>query len=207
MSKDYVPVLFHGPYLETTTSGYGKLEAKRYEELNTLDSTYYIKTKKPNTHNSFSRLDEYLLQFGNHCYTNLEIKRDSFHISKNIEASIHRTVLRLGMQKRTFYNSFNWSSIYRIKKIAPEMGVDLLLSSKNPILLRFFAFCGSRLLRPDFIHFPTKVVTNSLLQQYLKKYQIVVWTENHLEKIRLLHKMGVSLVITDNMQAYNVLRL
>ena len=49
LTKDNIPIIFHGPYLEKTSSGKGKAENKNLSELKQLDWGYYTKSKKNET--------------------------------------------------------------------------------------------------------------------------------------------------------------
>ena len=200
VSKDNVPIVFHGPRLETTTSGQGWAERKTFNELKGLDWGFYTHrsarpTKKPVP---ILSLEEYLVAFGKKCYTNIEIKRNRLWTGVNLENKILELVRKYQLERRVFFSSFHFLSLYKLRKLASDCSIGLLIAPN--LLHEMFAGFFRKIIRPNSVHMHTSVLTKKKVAKWKKRgYYFVIWGENSLENLEKLFKWGVDLAIVDDL--------
>lgn len=194
-TKDNKIILFHGPLLESTTSGKGRLEDLDSSDLIKIDWDDYLKNE---IFVATPYLEHYFEEVAPKVITNIELKRDWFDTSHGLEAETVRLIRKHKLEKRVFISSFNPFALRRFHKLAPDIGIGLLV---NPGL--FFDF-RETLLRhftcPDFIHPPEEACTKKRIAKWKKKgYSVHVWTVDSLERAKELISWGADLIITNNM--------
>ena len=201
LSEDGIPVIFHGPLLQKNTSGVGKVENRKFNYLKSLDWGNYTK-KLPNStdqkHISILTMEDYLKIFGHRCYTNIEIKRDVFNFKNGLEESVIALVRKYKLEKKVFFSSFNWISLYKIKKYAPDIAIGVLVSNRwytffwLPFLLKN--------IQPDFVHPQASFLTKSRVKKWKNKgYNVIIWGENSYEKIKTFFQWGLDIAIVDDL--------
>ena len=201
ISKDGTPLLFHGPYLQKNTEGNGRVETKNFQELATLNWGHYL---SDGTRYPVTSLLTHLKSISNTCFTNIEIKRDARDFSRGLEEKVFE--IATPFENRIFFSSFNYLSLYRIRKLIKISGKKIplgVLVDTIP-LFRMVLYLKRLLFLPDSLHPPATKVTRKFVTRYKKAgYNIVVWYTNDPEKIRALLDWGVDLVIVDDMTLIN----
>ena len=192
-TKDNVAVLFHGPKLENTTNGHGRIEETLFSEIIKLNFAAYLPEHPPTR---VTTLVDYLQNIGGDVLTNIELKRDRWDFSRGLEEAVVAAVETTQSSSRIFYSSFNWYCLWRLKKLAPHSGIGLLLEPGHFFWLR--DFIGRILLKPDLIHPHYTMATAQRIKKYKKKgYAIALWTVNEEEQIKNFFAHGVDIIITD----------
>ena len=198
LSKDSVPVIFHGPDLKLTTSGSGKLESKTIDYLETLDWGYYLATEKGHKKVRVPLFREYVKTTAISVLSNIELKRDFWDLKPGLEKSVTALVQTSKNRNRIFYSSFSPFALLEVRKYDPQTGIALLIESGWFLSLRL-KFLASITL-PDFINPPDSEVDREFVVNWKTRgYSIIVWTVNSLERARQLKEWGVDMVITDDM--------
>jgi len=201
ITRDNIPLVFHGKNLTRTTSGSGILENKFYKEIQNLDWGYYLKEEKTHKKQPPLTLSDYLNKFGKKSYTNIELKHDWYRLNYKLENSV-LDICRPDFEKKIFFSSFNILAIRYMKNKAPQVPTGLLVEPGVFMSLRILA--GILVARPDFIHLPLKGTSkNTIKILQKKKYPIIIWTVNKKEDYQLLKSLGVTLVITDNIEEFS----
>ena len=224
LSKDGAIVLFHGPKLERTTTGFGKLEKKTFAELATLDWGYYLENSVVNENRNdgiekkttkrrkinITTLDEYLKEFGATCITNIEIKKEWYMLNRRLENSVMECIKKHKLEKRIIFSSFNVLSMRYIRQKFPEMPVGILKDKSSPLLpfwapllLKMFI----KIVKPDSLHLHPKLVRAKRIRKYKEKgYGILVWKINDKKTYRFMKNVGVDIAVTDNINLIKELK-
>lgn len=110
---------------------------------------------------------------------NIEIKSNTL-FSNGIEKEVYKVIKKLNLEKKVIVSSFNPFSLYRFKKIAPEILRGLLLSKENvPFYIKnlwFWEFAA-----PDYIHFHADYLNELIVYEFDKKgYGTVFWGIDNL---------------------------
>ena len=201
LSLDGVPVIFHGPYLEKNTSGVGTVEKNTFAYLKSLDWGFYTKTKlsedTPYTPVPILTLEEYLQRFAYRGYTNIEIKRDLGNLTLGLEEAVVDLVKKYKLEDRVFFSSFHWFSLFRLKKLAPQVALGALFDKKwyYPLLFWFVL----KTISPDFIHPKASLLTKNKVSKWKQEgYTIVTWGENKDDILLEYFSWGLDIAIVDD---------
>lgn len=200
-TKDDIPVLFHGPRLQRTTSGKGRLENFTLDQLAPLDWGRYLRTENDlkKGHDPLTTLETYFRQIPPHILTNVEIKRDICRFGfKNEKASL-ATIMKMKREDAVIVSSFHLLSLlyYRLK--APNIARGVLV--ENTAYLPMWLLIMRALAKPRTIHLPYKACKPRRVAALQKKgYAIVAWVANSEQEIENLKTMQINYAITDNME-------
>ena len=228
LSKDGKLILFHGPNLQRTTSGFGKLEKQTFNELKKIDWGYYLKNsaatslskktpptnlptaqkKRQKTTDSknqiieITTLDDYLKEFGKKCITNIEVKKEWYIFNRNLENRVIECVKQHKLEQRVLYSSFNILSMRYLRKKQAESVIGVL-KDKGPALLPFWAplllSIFVKIVKPDTINLHPSLATTNLVKKYKDRgYGVLVWKINDTKIYDTMKKAGVDVAITDN---------
>ena len=200
-TKDNVAVLFHGPFLEKTSNGYGRIEEKTFEEVSQLNFAKYIAQE---TFTPITRLDEYLSAMGTNTISNIEIKRDKQDKSLGLEEAVLEAIQKTDSIERVFVSSFNPFCLKRMQKLDHSLPLGLLIEPTR--FFGFFEVFNSRKLKLAAIHPHYSNITRKRVRRWHSKgLKIATWTVNDISKIRQLCDWGVDIIITDNIPAIHLL--
>ena len=200
ITLDLKTVLLHGPRLEQTTSGVGRVEKKTWAYLKNLDWGNYINNKKRTV--KPLQLPEYLKEFRNKVFTNIEIKHDWFVFNHKLENEIMKVCTESRFKGNYLYSSFNLWSLRYLRKVFPEAAIGILIGG-GPFTLLKIAF-GRMFVKPDTIHLPSYLATKKRIQKYKNSgYGILVWGINTQEQYEQMKSYGVNIIVTDNMELCN----
>lgn len=194
ISKDQVPVLFHGPLLQKNTDGRGRLEDLYIQDLEKLNwGQYCNKPAKVTT------LEHYLRTRDEKIITNVEIKRDFFDFSEGLENACHDVIDKGDFSNRVFYSSFHLLTLLRLRALNTKIPIGVLVDT-GPLAM-VALFFKKLLVQPDSIHPPSEKVTRARVKRWKKKgYNVIVWHENSLTRIKQYLDWGVDVCIVDNME-------
>ena len=190
VSKDNIPILFHGPKLQMTTSGLGRIETQSYENLKKINWGTYLEDKK---NYKISTLKELLKSQPSNIIFNIEIKRDWYQLLGKEKCIVDI----VKPYKNVFFSSFNLISLLQIRRYLPDIGIGLLITPG--FLFRFRLWLYQLLILPDFIHAPQEVASESFIREMNDKgYNTVFWPVNEIEKAKQIINWKSKFVITDN---------
>ncbi len=201
-TKDGEILLLHGPRLEQTTSGAGRMEDTPTADLSRLDAAHYLLTEHPQVKHRFEKiptLAEVLAAIHPEALINVEIKRDRWDFSYGLEEATLRVVLASPARDRVFLSGFHFMTLWRLRNMRCPLPVGLLVEpgifthAKN-FLYRF-------ILLPDNIHLHQSRESATYMRRLKRRgFGLVFWTVNDLTQARRLFEQGADVVITDRME-------
>jgi glycerophosphoryl diester phosphodiesterase len=201
-TRDGEIMLLHGPRLEETTSGTGRMEEISSSEISKLDAAHYLHREHPQAKHRYEKvptLREVLEAIHPEALINVEIKRDRWDFSYGLEEETVRVVLASSARNRVFLSGFHFLTIWRLKKMPCPIPVGLLVEpglfthAKN-WLYRF-------ILLPDNIHLHQSRESAAYMRRLKRRgFGLAFWTVNDLAQARRLFEQGTDIVITDRME-------
>jgi len=201
-TRDRQIMLLHGPRLEETTDGHGRMEDSDAQTVKKLNAAHYITHEHPTVkarRESVPTLPEVLTAISPQALINVEIKRDRWDFSRGLEEETLRLVLASPARDRVYFSGFHFLTLWRLRSLRCPLPVGLLVEpgifshSKN-FLYRF-------LLLPDNIHLHESRESATYMQRLKRRgYGLAFWTVNNLEQVHRLFATGADVVITDRME-------
>jgi len=201
-TRDRQIVLLHGPRLENTTDGQGRIEDHSYPHIQTLNAAHYL-THRPTVRRpertTLPTLTAALLKTGKNTIINIEIKRDRWDFSYGLEEETVHAVREAKAAHRVFFSGFHFLTLWRLRRMNTGIPVGLLI--EPGILARAKFWLYRLLLLPDNIHLHYTTPTPALMRSLKKQgYGLAFWTVNNEDVARGLFELGADVVITDKME-------
>ena len=207
LTRDKKIVLLHGPTLDHTTNGSGRIEEHTYHQIAGLDASHYLHasaqkslpgSKARDNREKIPLLSEVLARINKTSLVNVEIKRDRFDFNQKLEPLVDQVVHETGAAPRVCYSGFHFLTLWHMKKTGTRCPVGLLI--EPGLFARFKCWLYRHILLPDNIHLHHSTATAGLLRSLKRRgYGIAIWTVNDAERARELFSHGADMVITDNM--------
>ena len=194
--------LLHGPRLENTTDGRGRMENHYLADIRKLDAAHYLRRQKPVKKHKpvpVPTLKELLAEIPERSALNVEIKRDRWDVSPGLEDYIVRVVTLENAEKRVCFSGFHFLTLWNLRRYRSGIPVGLLIEPGPWALwkLHLYRF----LLLPDNIHLHFSTATPELMAALKKRgYGLAFWTVNDADVARGLFDLGADVVITDKME-------
>jgi len=140
-------------------------------------------------------LDEILDRFGPRIAFNLELKRATDADYDGLEAQALEAVEARGLLGRTLWSSFYDTVLARLRALAPDARVGLLISSRYPIHIVERA----RELGAEAIHPEASVVSAALVEEaHAAGLAVYVFTVDDPAQMRQLLALGVDGLFTNH---------
>ncbi|HXF11139.1 MAG TPA: glycerophosphodiester phosphodiesterase family protein [Desulfuromonadaceae bacterium] len=176
-------IVIHDDTLNRTTNGKGRLDAKTFRELRSLDAG---KGERIPT------LSEVFDAVNRRAVINIELKGPG--TAEPVARLIQERVKNRGWRFGDFLiSSFDWDQLEQIRKCCPRIRIGLL-TDKIPRDL----FPVAKQLEAWSIHPAAKRVTRALVRQaHRRKLKVYVYTVNHSKIMDALKDMGVDGLFTD----------
>ncbi len=195
--------LLHGPRLETTTDGRGRIEDTPSEEVRRLNAAHYLASTNPKAKKKsfepLATLEEVLTKVSKESRINIEIKRDRWDFSRGVEEETLRAVMSSSCADRVFFSGFHFLTLWRLRKFGTRIPVGLLIE-KSPVW-RLKLFIYRLMLLPDNIHLEYILADDKLLERLKKRgYGLAFWTVDDAKTVDALFAAGAGVVITNNME-------
>jgi glycerophosphoryl diester phosphodiesterase len=194
--------LLHGPRLENTTNGHGRIEAHYLADIRKLDAAHYLTRQKHNVKHkpvTLPTLREVFAQVPAHSALNVEIKRDRWDLSPGLEDLTVRVVTLENAEKRVCFSGFHFLTLWNLRRYRSGIPVGLLIEPGPWAIwkLHLYRF----ILLPDNIHLHYSTATPDLMASLKKRgYGLAFWTVNDEDVVRGLFELGADVVITDKME-------
>ena len=199
VSKDSVPFLLHDDNLDRTTTGIGCAANYMYQDIKKLDAGKFFYNKPTKIYPP--KLKEVLcLCSDNNIGINIELKSNLGFEKKNVEAVVN-LLNTYKFQNPYYFSSFDWQSVYNIKKLLPNSFAGILIDqfNKNVNLYNIVHTCRKYDL--FCCGFNEKIVTNEVLD-LCKKNNIIVTVYSSknisMKKAKKLWKIGVDSIFIDD---------
>ena len=191
MTQDGHIVVFHDERLNRTAGISGTIRSKRLEQLKKLDVGRW--RKKTFAGERILTLEEALETIGGNTNLCLEIKTFA-NAPPGIELKILFIVSHYDYLDRTIISSFNYPSLSRVRELAPEALLGLIVGSgtKNDPLET------ARSLAAHSLHVQKEIASREFLARaWDEGLDIYVWTVNEIREMEAMVSMGVQGLISD----------
>lgn len=197
LTKDNVVVIIHGPDLRKTTNGKGLIENTTFEDIRKLDASFYL-GKIGGKRYEIPTLEEYIQKLGIKIFTDIEIKKPWYLTSRVLEEEVIELVLKYNLQNRIIVTSFNIGSIRYIRQKYPQI-LTGIITSKNPRSL-FWIPVGVFWAKPDIVVLHRGLLTKNWVKfVHSRNCGFATWGANREDDFKQYVKMGIDIIITDNM--------
>ncbi len=208
MTRDKKIVLLHGPTLEHTTNGHGRIEEHTYHEIAQVNAAHYLSRapklpakSKPQREN-VPLLSEVLAQIQKTSLVNVEIKRDRWDLNAKLEPLTYQVVQESAALPRVCFSGFHFLTLFYLRKAQVTCPVGLLIEPGFAAQLKCWLY--RHLLLPDNIHLHHTTASAAYIRRLKRRgYGVAIWTVNDLSRARELLSHGADIVITDNMEFVN----
>ncbi len=193
LSADGVPVVIHDFTLERTTNGYGRVEEQTLDQLRELDAGGHFAPEFRGE--PIPTLAEVLDALGGALRINIELKSTS-RGDNGLETRVVELVRGRSLEGSIIFSSFNPLSLWRAKRLAPEVRRGLLYSRDMPFFLR--RAWAAPFLGLDAAH-PEAGMVDARYMRWAQGhgYRVNVWTVNEPPAMLRLMDLGVDALITD----------
>lgn len=201
-TADGAIVLLHGPRLQNTTDGQGRMEDSYLADIQKLDAAHYLKKTSPAQKHSpvpVPTLREVLTAIPKTSALNVEIKRDRWDLTPGLEDLTVRVVTLENAEKRVCFSGFHFLTLWNLRRYRSGIPIGLLIEPGPWAVLKLHLY--RFLLLPDNIHLHFSTATPRLLAKLKKRgYGLAFWTVNDEDVARGLFELGADMVITDKME-------
>ncbi|MBX3724256.1 MAG: hypothetical protein KF713_20580 [Turneriella sp.] len=201
-TADGAVVLLHGPKLQNTTDGSGRIENSDLADIRRLDAAHYL-TRTGSAGKTrpvpLPTLAEVLSQIPEHSALNIEIKRDRWDLTPGLEDLTVRVVTLANAERRVCFSGFHFLTLWNLRRFRSGIPIGLLIEPGPWAVLKLHLY--RFLLLPDNIHLHFSTATPQLLAKLKKRgYGLAFWTVNDEDVARGLFELGADIVITDKME-------
>lgn len=194
--------LLHGPRLENTTDGHGRMEDSYLADIRKLNAAHYLTRQHPPKKHKpvpVPTLHEVLASVPEKSALNVEIKRDRWDLSPGLEDLTVRVVTLANAEKRVCFSGFHFLTLWNLRKYRRGIPIGLLIEPGPWAVWKLHLY--RYLLLPDNIHLHYSTATPQLLAKLKKRgYGLAFWTVNDEDVARGLFDLGADVVITDKME-------
>jgi glycerophosphoryl diester phosphodiesterase len=205
LARDNVPVVIHDSSLRRTASINKSVSELASEELKLIDvGTWFQKGSEARSVSEEtvptlrSVFDLYKSAPG---LLHLEMKGEP--VGERLPSEVVRLIQEYNFTDRAVVESFDLSSIARIKQISPGIRTAALFDGR---LRDRIGRRGNKTVIPraqqvnaDELALHHSLVTQNLIKQAeLERFDVVVWTVDKPRWVGLAHKLGIKAVITNN---------
>lgn len=194
MTKDKVPVVFHGNELTHTTRTDGKISETLLSDIKKIDAGSLFDPKfEGEKIPLLSEALEYLSQYDK--FVDIEIKsQPKGH--NGIEEVVAEMIYYYGIQERTLVSSFSPLILKRFHNISPKVPAALLVGPHPFFFLKTLLFAN---MLPVSAINPVFQATTHTLVNFARKmnWEVFVWTVNTRQEFMRAVDFGVDGVITD----------
>ena len=199
-TKDNVIIVLHDRSLRRTTTGFGFVKTKTYQDILKLSAgfkfnKYYVKEKVPT-------LEEVIQLIDGRAELLIETKY-SFMYYPNIERHIVNVIKNNNAKSWCKVISFNDRALFRVHKLDNEIRTGKLFVGKHANLP--LSWDKGVNIRPlSRYHFVDEIIvkhsyaTKSIIERvHAMGKELHVWTVNDVETIEILVERGVDGIISD----------
>lgn len=202
ITKDQVPVLFHGPLLQQYgSSSEGKIEFYDWAEVRDQKFKWRWAPKEQEPQ-PLTTLDQFLQDLSADSFVNIELKRDWRDFAPGLESAVVKSIEESGKASQVFFSSFNLWTLIQLRFLSSEIPRGLLIAP-GP-LSGTARRTGILTSGATAIHAHYSMVTDTLLD-FCKKNDmgVLAWTVNDVVLSDKLLSAGVNGVITDEIETFS----
>jgi glycerophosphoryl diester phosphodiesterase len=193
LACDGEAVVIHGSMVDRTTNGQGAVREMTLAQLKELDAGSWFDPAFAGER--IPTLQEVFGTIGHCLLVNVEIK-SLLGRSRGLEAEVVRLIEDGNLAHRVIVSSFNPLSLWRVKRLNPNIPTALLYAPHLPLFLRR-AWLGP-IVPHEFRHPHCSMVDERFMAWARQKsYRVNVWAVNEPNEMRRLVALGVDGIITD----------
>jgi len=192
MTQDGHVVIFHDESLMRTARVRGTVRNRTLEQLKTLDIGRW--RKKSFKGERILTLEEALETINGNADLCLEIKSypDS---ASGIELKILFTLSHYDYLDRTILSSFDYRCLARVRDLAPEASLGVIVGS---LIIKENPFDAAKRVGATSIHVQKELASRNFLKQaWQEGLDVYVWTVNEVRDLEAFAAMGVQGLISD----------
>ncbi|SDD82321.1 glycerophosphoryl diester phosphodiesterase [Paenibacillus sp. UNCCL117] len=184
MTKDGIPVVIHDPTLDRTTDGKGPVKDYTWEELQRFDA---------GSGQRIPLLEEILLLAKGRARVDIELKQ-SGDLYPGMEQAVVDVIRRCGMEEQVFVTSFDHYAIIRMRELAPELELGLVIYGATPAVFPLMEQLKAKYLSVKYIYLTDDYVR--LCEE--KGIQLIAWTIDDESAMRQLRERFPQVLICTN---------
>ena len=193
-SKDGNVIVLHGPDIDRTTNGQGRISELTLKQLKKFDAGSHF--DQSYQHERIPTLSEVFDNFGQKIAINIEIKNYS-PLDKSLPEKVSRLIDEYQLQNFVFISSFHILSLIKIKHMQPLVPIALL-TEKGKIGKIYHHFL-TRFYKLDAVHPHYRNLSVNLIRNAKKRgIRIHPYTIDLQEDIRQAFQLGIDGIITDD---------
>lgn len=194
LTKDQQVVIIHDKLLDRTTNGSGSVNKHTLSELKKLDAGAYFSQEFAGE--KIPTLDEVFSQLGRRIYINIELTNYATPFDP-LPLKVAEIVKKHKIEDNIIFSSFNFLTLYRIRRQLPEVPVAILALPGTPGgLSRSFMM---KAISPRNVHPHYLDVTPVYIKKERKRGRRVhVWTVNDEKIMTNLFQFGVCGIFSDD---------
>jgi glycerophosphoryl diester phosphodiesterase len=193
LARDGEAVVIHGSTVDRTTDGQGAVRGMTLDQLKALDAGSWFAPAFAGER--IPTLREVFDAIGHRLLVNVEVK-SLLGRSQELEAEVVRLIEDGNLVHRVIVSSFNPLSLWRVKRLNPNISTALLYAPHLPLFLRR-AWLGP-IVPHEFRHPHYSMVDERFMAWARQKgYRVNVWVVNEPNEMRHLVALGVDGIITD----------
>jgi glycerophosphoryl diester phosphodiesterase len=201
LSRDGHVVVFHDEKLYRTGRSRGTVRSKTLEELKKIDIGKWRGKAFAGEH--ILTLEEAMGSIAGNADLCLEIKSYQ-NSTPGIELKILFIVGHYDYFDRTIFSSFDYRTLARVRQLAPEATIGIILSS--PLRANWLEM--ARAITAKSLHLQKSLVTRELLAKAWEEgLDVYVWTVDDTREMEALAAMGVQGLISDFPEKFSKLSI
>ena len=186
-------VVMHDFSVDRMTDGHGRVRDLNLAQLKALDAGSWFGPQFAGER--VPTLREVAEWAGDDMLLNVELKSASIR-ADGLEEKVIGIIREYCLEHSVVLSSFNPFSLWRVKRMAPDVHTGLLYAGDLPVYLRRAWL--RPLARPAALHPHYEMVTDAyLLWARRKGYRVNVWAPNQILDLQRLIVQRVDMVITD----------
>lgn len=186
LTADKIPVVFHDETLKRMANNPARIDELTFSELQ--------KIQLPNDEHvpSFDEVVKLLKELN--LSVNVEIKPSKPEFAKITAQKAWECIKANDFQDYVFFSSFEWSSLFELKKIAPNVKLGILVEDISPDWRE-----TAKKLKPFSINYDAQMLTENLINEiHSLGYEVLAWTVNDIQIALALFDHGVFAIFSDN---------
>lgn len=196
LSKDNIPVVLHDSSLRGTTNGRGFAKDHTLAELKKLDAGSWFSEKYRGE--KILTFEEVLEWAKGKISLNIEVKTEAVSdtYKDGIEHYCIEQVCKYGMEKHVVFSSFDYRSVFHLKKNAPEIAVSILYEKRRPFRKKPMVLLNE--YRADGFNANWRRLNVREIYQIKENgYDVWLYTVNKERTMRKLIRRGVTGIFSD----------
>lgn len=186
LTADKIPVVFHDETLERMAGNPARVDELTFEELQKIE------LQNGEHVPSFDAVVKLLKELD--LSVNVEIKPSKPEFAKITAQKTWECIKANDFEDYVFFSSFEWDSLFELKKLAPHIKRGVLVEDVSPDWRE-----TAKKLKAFSINYDANLLTENLINEiHSLGYEVLVWTVNDIQIALALFEHGVLAIFSDN---------